>query len=132
IRSLVLDPAQPPQVNGWEAAAANLNRAFGLLFSACAAQPACDTTFPGLAGRFTDAATRYDVGPAMVQTRDPITGQPGPRRVGGETVIALVADGLLDPAAIPYLPLAVAQFERGGELGLENLLVGLGGPPDTN
>jgi pimeloyl-ACP methyl ester carboxylesterase len=131
VRSVILDSAQPPQVNAWEEAAANLNRAFGQLVASCAAQPACDAAFPGLAARIFDAATQYDLGPVTIQTADPLTGQLGPRRVGGDTVIGLLADSLVDPGAIPYLPLAVAQFERGGVPALENLFAGLGSPPDV-
>ncbi|MEP7358719.1 MAG: alpha/beta fold hydrolase, partial [Anaerolineales bacterium] len=127
-RSAILDSAQPPQVDRWEGAAANLNRALGLLFASCGAQPACDSAFPGLAGRFSEAATQYDVGPVTIQAVDPVTGQTGPRYIGGESVIALAAQGLQDPAAIPFLPLAVAQLERGGVPALENLWAALGKP----
>jgi pimeloyl-ACP methyl ester carboxylesterase len=131
VRSVVLDSALPPQANTFETAGANLDRALGRLFADCAAQPACDRAFPGLAARFLDAATQYDLGPVTIQTADPLTGELGPRRVAGDTVIGLVADGLLDAGAIPYLPLAVARVERGGVPALENLFAGLPAPPDA-
>ena len=132
VRSVVLDSAQPPQVAGWETAAANANRAFNALFVACGLQPACNAAYPGLGLKFAEAVDRLKATPVSVQVLDPLTGSPSPVLFTGQTLIAGVARALADgrQGLVPYLPLAITQLDAGSAAMAEGFATSLSAGPD--
>jgi pimeloyl-ACP methyl ester carboxylesterase len=73
-RAAILDGVAPPQLVLPLNFAADAQRSIDLLFSQCAADPACAKTFPNLPGRFNQLLKELESKPARIHAQDPLTG----------------------------------------------------------
>lgn len=120
LRSVVLDSAYPPQVDGYNEQAVNAGRAFGLLFADCAANAACNAAYPDLENVFYETVDKLNANPVLVDLGE------GENEVNGDALINLIFETLYDTSAIPYLPLIIYEardgvFDAYLNLGAEDL-----------
>ncbi len=130
VRSVVLNAALPLQVNWFEDAAADADRAFSQLFTGCALAPACASHYPDLQRRFYEVVDRLDASPLILTTPDPASGEPHIQWVTGQSLLRGGFAALSDSALIPYLPLAIAQISTGNLAVVEGLATALNGADD--
>jgi pimeloyl-ACP methyl ester carboxylesterase len=123
VRSVVLDSALPPQVNGLSEAAKNFERALNTLVAGCQAAAACNAAYPNVAQDFSDLVTKLNREPAIVEPQDPSTQKTARVVVNGDRLAAGTWQALYDTQLIPVLPFAAAQIAK-GNMGLLNVLAG--------
>jgi pimeloyl-ACP methyl ester carboxylesterase len=130
IRSLTVDSVVHPQINLIEQFWPSAAEGFTALFDACAAQPACARTYPGLADEFTAAVHTLAQAPATVDV--PGEGGAPPRRVviDGYTLANLVVSATLNTPLIPSLPKVIHAIATGDPAPAAALLLGSLSPPD--
>ncbi len=75
LRSVILDAVLPLQASPDADLGHNTNRVFRHLFDACAADAACNATYPDLEQVFYDTVARLKAKPEVVSAFDPYTGQ---------------------------------------------------------
>jgi pimeloyl-ACP methyl ester carboxylesterase len=113
VRSLVLDSALPPSVNQLVDRAANAERAFRVLFDACAADAACASAYPALEQRFYDLVAALNATPAAFYAQHPRTGVVSRVVLTGDLLIQTLNDALVQAFLIPLVPLAIAATSQG-------------------
>ena len=116
IRSVVLDSTYPLQVNAYAEMPANATRAFNVLFDSCAADYACNSTYPELKTVFFDLVRELNDAPVTV----PITVV---NRFTLERIDSAIidGDGLIDTLfqalyisdIIPFLPPMIYDIRDG-------------------
>lgn len=122
VRSAVLDSAYPPQVNLYTSLAPNAERAFNVLFTRCAADPACQSSYPGLREVFYDLVDGLNANPLPVAVP---TGA-GQRlvQVDGGLLVDVLFVGLYNPVVTAAMPKLLFDLRQGdnallqGRLGL--------------
>lgn len=117
IESVALSSPIPAEGNFIVDAAASFDRAIAALGEACAADPACDATYPDVTGAVQRLVQQFDAEPAMVDITDPATGEVVPVPIDGAT-LATVFFGLFyapdGPATFPYLVTSLAAGDLSG------------------
>ncbi|MEO8255868.1 MAG: alpha/beta hydrolase [Acidobacteriota bacterium] len=113
VHSLVLDSALPPSVNQLVDRAANAERAFRVLFDACAADVACASAYPHLEAVFYDLIAQLNLTPARFQAQHPGTGQVYNVVLTGDRLVTTLVDALVPPFLIPIVPLVAASLRNG-------------------
>lgn len=76
VRAMILDGVAPPNWTLGPHVAADGQRALGLIFQRCAAQPACQEKFPNLELEFSLLSEKLKAQPIEVPLDDPISGEP--------------------------------------------------------
>jgi hypothetical protein len=109
IRSVVLDPVEPPGVNALTGVLTGAARGFTTLFNGCAADRACATAFPDLRGTFTGLVRHLNAAPATIPAVDPTTHQVYSVLLTGDRLVALLRAALYVTPLIPDLPLMLDQ-----------------------
>ncbi len=122
IRSVVLDGVFPLQANLFADVPATAQRAFELVFSACAAQADCNESFGDLETRFYQTLT------ALNQTPAELTVSGHSVQMSGTTALNTLRLLLYSSAALPLLPLIIDRMAEGDYSFFQNVLSGLGGP----
>jgi pimeloyl-ACP methyl ester carboxylesterase len=121
IRSVVLDSAYPPQVDGIAEAPANARRAFDVLFASCAADAACAAAFPDLETTLWEQVDRLNDSPILL----PIVYFDGRRfdaLINGDALAGVVFQALYSAEVIPLLPELITDVAAGDYLDLATLV----------
>lgn len=104
IRGVVLDSAFPPEINGFERYPEEPHEVVIQLFADCAIDPACSAAYPDLKTRFVALLTRLRDEPVISDDGIPITDRD---LIGVMQALSQQVD------AVPYVPLMIAELERG-------------------
>ncbi len=115
VRSAVLDSAYPPQVNLYTALAPNADRAFNVFFNRCAADPACNTSYPDLRNFFYQLVDQLNTSPILLTLN--IANTPRTVRLDGSLLIDVLFVGLYNPAVTVSMPQMIYDVSR-GEYGI--------------
>lgn len=127
LRSAVLDSVYPPLVDSKAELLPNMLRAFDALFAACAADEACDKTYPNLKTVFYDTVDRLNASPETVSFVDQYS-QMRQRKilVDGNLLIDTLFSMLYQTPTIPNLPRYIYDASEGTYDGfLDKFLQGL-------
>jgi pimeloyl-ACP methyl ester carboxylesterase len=109
VHSVVIDGVSPPQVDQYALYAVSYDRALNLMFSACAADAACNAAFPTLKADFAQAVARLDAQPVTLtigNTNRTIV-------MNGWRFVSFVFDWLYDSVESRYLPILISQMKNG-------------------
>ncbi len=104
LRSVVLDSVYPLDVDLNLEALPNAQRAFDLLFDACAADETCNTHYPDLRTVFFETVDRLNETPASFQVTDPFTGESYEMLMTGDDLVGAVFQFLYYTNVLPSLP----------------------------
>ncbi|HEX5501402.1 MAG TPA: alpha/beta hydrolase [Thermomicrobiales bacterium] len=122
VHAAVLESIVPPQVAWIFAPPQTFDRVLHELFRACAADAACNTTYPDLQGAFQRGVARLNATPARVQVTDPASGETVGVPVTGTLYSQLLFNLFYVTQVIPYLPDMIARVDRGDTAFLGVLL----------
>jgi pimeloyl-ACP methyl ester carboxylesterase len=111
VRSVVLDSTYPLEVNLYTALAPNAERAFNVLFNGCAADPACNSSYPDLRRVFYQLVDQLNVSPISVSV--PSGGVNYPVLLDGNRLIDVLFVGLYNPFVAASMPAMIHQIQRG-------------------
>lgn len=112
VRSAILDSVYPPQVDAYADHAANAERAFGTLFSACEHQPRCASAYPDLEGTLFRTVDDLDHRmPSVARRRE--SGGTTTLELDGDMLLGYLFDRLYDSTALSGLPMAIADVRDG-------------------
>lgn len=123
LRSVVLDAVYPPDVDLILDTPSSVDRAFGLLFASCAADPACDAAYPDLGGTLQAAATQLDAQPATIRTVDPFSGQTIETPLDGTGLVSVLFRFQYATSLVPVLPQLIHDA-AGGRFALVERYLG--------
>jgi pimeloyl-ACP methyl ester carboxylesterase len=108
LRSVAIDGVMPPHEDFFGDLAPNAERAFELLFTSCAADAACDSTFPALAVDFQSTSD------ALTRDRPNITLDDGTElALTGQFFIEVLFRLLYSRQDLKYVPAIISQTFRG-------------------
>ena len=124
VRSVVLDSVYPPDADLYLNTPANADRAFDLLFDACAADEACSTAYPDLRGVVFDTVERLNQDPASIEVTHAFSGERYEALLTGDDLLAFLFQFLYYTEIIPSLPQILYEASE-GEYSSISLLAGL-------
>jgi pimeloyl-ACP methyl ester carboxylesterase len=112
IRSVLLDSVLPPEAQFLEDDAATTDRAFRMIFTACARQPDCAKAYGDLERRLTALVRRLDTNPMTLERPSP--GGHGLIKVvvNGELLISRLFNLLYNRADIEGVPQLIDLYDR--------------------
>ncbi len=119
VRSAIIDSVLPPNVDWVDSDPANTQRALDLLFSACAADSACNTAYPNLRTVFFDTAKKLDANPVTLKITLPDvgltgeTGKPVDALINGDSFIGTIFQSMYVTSYLPDLPYLIYQASQG-------------------
>ena len=113
VRSAVLDAPVPPQVDLYTETPDSFARSLDQVFSACAADPACDVTYPELEAVFLETIDRLDDAPVTVELLNPLAGERVPLLMDGDAFLEQVFRGLYSTAMRQALPGVIYDAREG-------------------
>jgi pimeloyl-ACP methyl ester carboxylesterase len=113
LRSVVLDSAYPPDVDLYLDAPKNANRAFKVLFDACAEDPVCNLNYPDLREVFFNTVELLEARPYDTMIMNPLTGESFDAVIDGETLMGLIFQLLYETELLPNLPMLIYQANQG-------------------
>ena len=113
LRSVVLDSAYPPDVDLYLDAPKNANRAFNVLFDACAEDPVCKQNYPDLGEVFFNTVELLEARPYDTVIMNPLTGESFDAVIDGETLMGLIFQLLYETELLPNLPMLIYQANQG-------------------
>ncbi len=125
IRSVVLDSVYAPGSTTYESPVSG-DRAVQSVIADCAAQPACQASYPNLGGQLDQALNRLAANPVVERGFDPSTGQIRSFSFGATEFALVLFDALYVTAFIPDIPTAIAAAAGGDLVTSVNLLTGSG------
>jgi hypothetical protein len=111
VRSAVLDSAYPLQVNLYTALAQNADRAFNVFFNRCAADLACNATYPDLRNVFYGLVDQLNALPVWVSLL--AVGVLQSVLVDGGLLIDVLFVGLYNPAVTASMPQMIYDVRQG-------------------
>jgi pimeloyl-ACP methyl ester carboxylesterase len=109
IRSVILDSVVPLQVDTAASLAARANRAFEVLFDACATDVACNQRYPDLKEVFYRVVDDLNANPITVTIREGTIAA----WVDGNVFLEAIFGTMYRTDAIPWIPLMIDQAGRG-------------------
>lgn len=112
IRTSILDSVYPPQVHFLEDDAWRTDRAFQLLFAACAADTDCHRQYPDLASRLQALVDRLNAHPLQIRHADPEGGEDLQFPLTGETLLTHLFFNLYNRDDIERVPQIIDIFDR--------------------
>ncbi len=107
LRSVVLDAVVPTTTNFVPDVARSGNRAFGELFAACAADAACNASYPNLEATLNAQIERLNATPARIPLTDPDTGKTYRAVFDGDTLQGTLFQMIYATELVPLLPAAI-------------------------
>lgn len=114
IRSVIIDSVYSPDVNLYTGMPENAARAFDMLFESCAADEACNETYPNLREVFFDTVAELNENPVRVNAPNPFTGEIYEDVVlNGDGLIGLIFQLLYDSDSLAVLPQLIYQADEG-------------------
>lgn len=123
IRSVILDAPYPLEANTYTSTPANADRAFSMLFDSCAEDTACDGSYPDLEDTFHEVVDRLNEEPAIVEVRDPLSGEVTEASISGADFTYFVFQSMYSTGLIPLLPSIIMQADE-GEFGTFAVIAG--------
>jgi pimeloyl-ACP methyl ester carboxylesterase len=127
IRSAVLDSVVPLQADLVSTGSA-VERSFDRLLADCAADPACNRTYPNLRQMTFDLVDRFNREPLMITPIDPETNQPFPVIISGDRLVRMAESAFQNLSLIPFLPVFVTSTAGGDTALLTAALAVIGAP----
>lgn len=124
IRSVILDSAFPLQASLYVDTAASSERAFTLLFDACANDSACNNAFPNLKKRFFNTIDALNAEPVTIDITSFTTGDTYEWLMTGDDFYQLMFLSMYATEIIGLIP-AIIDLTEGGEYTLASLLAGV-------
>jgi pimeloyl-ACP methyl ester carboxylesterase len=116
IRSVVLDSLVPPEVDEYADGPVKFESAVDALFSDCAADPRCKTSYPALRSTLVNAADRLDRSPRRLAGNWHST--PFAVRFDGRQFIEALHMALYESDVIPQIPWAIYHAVDGAADGV--------------
>ena len=113
IRSAVLDSAVPIAGENFDQVPAHFARTFGMLVAACAADPECRETYPGLEADFHAMFARLRKDPLVVPVADAQLYPSGTFTVNAHEFAYAVSQTLSGTSFLPFAPLFVREVKNG-------------------
>jgi pimeloyl-ACP methyl ester carboxylesterase len=112
IRSALLDSVLPPEAQFLEDDATTTDRAFRMVFAACARQPGCQKAYGDLEQRLTALVRRLDADPLDLSRPDPTGGGKINIVVDGELLISRLFNLLYNRSDIEGVPQLIDIYDR--------------------
>ena len=112
-RTIILDGVVPPQLSLGPDIAIQSQKAIDNIFARCAADPACDEAFPGVATSFVNLKNTLSGKAVSVTVAHPVTGRVESVRFGQPELAAAVRLLAYSPSSIAMLPLLVSEAANG-------------------
>jgi pimeloyl-ACP methyl ester carboxylesterase len=107
VRTLTLDAVVEPGYVLFMGAAQDGQSALDQVFARCAADEACNTSFPELSSQFDDLLARLEESPAEITIPHPLTNKPLPLTVTRQLITNMVFNTLYVPDLVATLPLSI-------------------------
>ena len=122
IRSVILDSVFPPQVDARAVASADIDRAFNLMFSRCAANEGCNKAYPDLKTRFYQLVDDLNHEPITVFVTDPETRTTYHVPFNGYDLIDTLYKMMYNADQIITLPRLLTRLERNSTSAISDWL----------
>jgi pimeloyl-ACP methyl ester carboxylesterase len=118
IRSVILDSTYPLQANLDVDVPASAARVFNVLFDGCAADAACNQSYPHLKTMFFELVDRLNKKPVTVQATDPLSNKEYQVLLNGDKLISTLFESFYATEVIPLLPKAIDAAHKGQDYSL--------------
>lgn len=125
IRSVILDSAYPLAANIQLETAVNADRAFGVFFAGCAADPACAAAYPNLEQVFADLVATLDETPLLIEVYNLSDRQYYDALVNGDFMVGLLFQALYSVDLTALMPKLIFDLTDGRTNDLPPLLTTL-------
>lgn len=112
LRSVLIDAVVPTSQNFVPDVSRSGNRAFGELFAACAADAACNASYPNLEQTLNAQISRLNTTPARIPLTDPKTGKTYNAVFDGDTFQGTLFQMFYATELIPLLPAAIDAVQH--------------------
>lgn len=112
IRSVILDSVLPPEAQFLEEDAAMTDRAFRMVFEACARQQKCHAAYGDLSNRLTHLVQDLNKTPLSLRLPNPEDGQKVTVVLTGDLFISRLFNMLYNRADIEVVPQVIDMYER--------------------
>nr|WP_298690217.1 alpha/beta hydrolase [uncultured Dongia sp.] len=112
IRSVILDSVLPPEAQFLEEDATTTDRAFRMVFDACAQQPKCHSAYGDLGARMTALVERFDKIPLILLRPNPEGGSKITILLTGDLLISRLFNLLYNRADIETVPQLIDIYDR--------------------
>ena len=122
VRSVILDSTYPPEVDGVAHILPNAARALDKLFSACASDPLCSSTYGDLESTLFRTVDQLNLAPAELWAIDYRYYQGHPALLTGDALLSLVFQSLYLDVLVPDIPRLIADVGDGHYFGAQALL----------
>ena len=122
VRSVILDSTYPPEVDGVALILPNAARAFDELFSACASDPVCSSTYGDLESLLFSVVDRLNASPVELWVLDFLNFEGHPALLDGDSFLGLVFQSLYSEAFLPGIPKLMADARDGHYFDAQALL----------
>jgi pimeloyl-ACP methyl ester carboxylesterase len=113
VRSLTLDAVVDPSFVMFMDAARDGQKSLDFFFARCAADVACQSTFPNLSTEFDELLKRLQTSPQQVTIPHPVTNQPLTLTVTRSMLTNMIFNSLYSPELVATLPLAIHSAYTG-------------------
>ena len=113
LRSVIMDGPLPPNVNRFETLPAGFLSALDALFAHCAADAACDASYPELEQDLARVLAGAAETPIPVVVKNPADGSPLRLEVSDTDLARGLFDALYDPELVRALPFLIDRLESG-------------------
>lgn len=127
IRSMVLDSTLPIAGQDFDQSPAHIAHALDLLFAACAADSACNATYPDLEKQLYATIARFDETPLVVPVDDRDLYPTGTFAVNGYEIAYAFARVLSNTYLLPYMPLFISEAGAGNKDAMAAMVAALSG-----
>ncbi len=118
VRAIILDGIVPPDLALGPDVAPDAQRALGLIFGRCAADPACQSKFPNLRAEFNSLLATLEQQPVKVNLAHPITGRATELTLTRAKAAAVVRLLSYAPETAALLPLLIHTTQTTGDYHL--------------
>ena len=122
VRSAVLDSAYPPQVDEIALILRGASGALDELFSACAADLYCSSTYGDLESLMFSIVDRLNDSPVEIEVIDYFSLRTYPALLDGDALLGLVFQALYAEWTFPRIPKALAEIRDGRYTSAEELM----------
>jgi pimeloyl-ACP methyl ester carboxylesterase len=127
IRSLILDSTLPIAGQDFDQSPAHIAHVLDLLFAACAADSACNATYPDLENQLYATIARFDETPLVVPVDDRDLYPTGTFAVNGYEVAYAFSRALSNTFLLPYIPLFIREAGAGNKDAMAAMVAALSG-----
>ncbi|MEO7910549.1 MAG: alpha/beta hydrolase [Roseiflexaceae bacterium] len=118
VRSVILDSSYPLQASLDLDVPASAARVFSVLFDGCAADAACNQSYPQLKTMFFELVNQLNTKPVTVSATDPLTNKEYQVVLNGDKLISTLFQSFYATEVIPLLPKAIDAAHSGRDYSL--------------